>query len=135
MAAEDFVKLEITSPSMANAVEKSFNKSITIRDLKAKLELITGIETEYMKPQLLVDNVCVQSDLNTKSDSTVGSLLPQVWENKVTIHVIDSSNGDHNSSTNGAGDVPKFELPDEVYDKRNESLRKFKKDHNLGTTP
>lgn len=134
MAAEDFVKLEITSPSMVNAVEKSYNKSITIRDLKAKLELITGIETEYMKLQLLVDNVCLQSDLNTKSDSTVGSLLPQVWENKVTIQVIDTSNGTQNSSTNGA-DVPKFELPDEVYDKRNESLRKFKKDHNLGTVP
>ena len=86
-----------------------------------------------MKLQLLVDDVCVQGDLYSKADSTIGSLLPQVWENKVTIHVIDSSNaGGHNLSSNGAGDVPKFELPDDQYDKRSESLRKFKKEHNLG---
>lgn len=127
LSGADFVKIEVTSPLMVTPVEKPFNRNISLRELKNKLELITGIQADQMIMSLNADDVLHLEHLERRPDASLTSILPPAWNSKLTLVVTGDS-----SFPGGGDDVPKFVLSDEDYEKRNESLRKFKMQQKLG---
>lgn len=126
---DSFVRLEVSTDSdMFVPIERSFSKNISIRDLKMKLELLTGIAGDGMKISLLADDAVCHQDIGDDSRS-LSSFLPGVWENKLRVRVTGVSLG---SGDVMDGETVKFELTDEAYESRAESLRKFKQQQNLG---
>lgn len=124
----DFVKFEILSDGTSLPVEKSFSKPTSIRDLKMKLELLTGKSYDSMRIALLSDGSSFSDNIASDDNRSLQSYLPQVWE-KLTLRVSGTDTTDEDMTSDG---VPKFELSDEAYEQRGESLRKFKMQQKLG---
>lgn len=102
--------------------ERRFPKDLKIRDLKEKLEIITGCSAATMVLELYSgDNmVALLSDEN----AFLGFYSPQDGHR---IHVKGTA-----SLYNLEESVAKFELSEEQYDERKESLRHFLKQNKLG---
>jgi len=134
---EEFVRFEVTisdSHSVFVPVERSFSKGISLRDLKMKLELLTGIASEGMKITLFVDDSILNQNIANEDNSrSLGSFLPSCWENRLKLAVegekLGSFGGEEDTTD---GQVNKFELSDEAYEARSESLRRFKQQQLLG---
>lgn len=124
----DFVKFEILSDGSSLTVEKSFARTSCIRDLKMKLELLTGKLSDGMKIALLSDDKCLVDDMGSDDSRSLSSYLPDTWD-KLVLRV---SGPDLNAGDDISDAVPKFELSDEAYEQRSESLRKFKMEQKLG---
>jgi tubulin-folding cofactor B len=124
----DFVKFEIVTAGGSPAVEKSISKNSSIRDLKMKLELLTGKSFDNMRIALLSDGSHVHDNIAADDSRLLHSFLPQVWD-KLTLRVAGT---DMSMAEEAADVVPKFELSDEAYEQRGDSLRKFKMQQGLG---
>ncbi|KAF4529499.1 hypothetical protein B566_EDAN017802 [Ephemera danica] len=125
---EDFVKVSVSiSSSQAYNVERSFPKTLTIADLKGKLELMTGGSAATMQLQVLDkagNQVCALDP-----DSALLGSFPV--DSGMTIHVVDRFAT--RSEFDAAGsDVPKFELPDEQYAQRTDTVRAHLERNRLG---
>lgn len=120
--------LDILVTSTVNTFEslRRFPKSITIHDLKLKLELLTGASPATMKLHLMDKDKKMISELEDDS-ATLGSYPV---ESGMGIHVIDNSI--KAGEFEDVSKVEKFVLSDEAYSKRSESLRAFKEKHKLG---
>jgi len=99
--------------------EKKFPKSLTVAELKSKLEIMTGGNAGTMHLELYSGEKFI-SKLDG-NDSPLGSFP---IEDGMRIHVIDNFVFDQN--------VPKFELTPDQYEQRQESLRSFLKSNKLG---
>ena len=121
----DFLNVFISSNITSFTSEKRFDKSLTVADLKSKLELITGATsgmklTAFDKEDKLI---CELSDNN----ALLGSFP---LDDGVRIHVEDNSKmkGEFENTAN----VDKFELTKEEYNKREDTVAAFLKKNKLG---
>jgi len=118
--------LTITSTISSFGSERRFQKDISIRELKGKLELLTGGSAHHMVLEVYdKDNkpVCTLGDDN----ALLGSF--QV-DSGMRIHVIDKSG--KLGEFEDVSKVEKFEISDEEYKKRTDSVRAFKQRMKMG---
>ncbi|ENN71732.1 hypothetical protein HUJ04_006219 [Dendroctonus ponderosae] len=122
----DFANLQISTPKMDISFgDKRFPKDLTISDLKAKLELTTGGSCQTMKIELYnKDNKLVAS---LDDDSQVLGFYPV--EDGMRLHVVDKF-----LLTNefDAENVPKFELSEDEYAKRGDTVKTFLMRNKMG---
>lgn len=119
--SSDFVKVNVSnSKTDSIAFEKKFPKSLTISDLKEKLEIVTGGSASTMQIELYNgDRLICKMDNN---NSLLGSYP---IEDGMRLHVIDNF-------LILADDVEKFELTDTQYEQKQDSVRSFLKKNRLG---
>jgi len=116
----DYVKVNVTnSQNSAVSLEQKFAKSLTIEELKNKLEIITGGCASTMQLDLYSGDKFI-TKLN---DGTILGSYP--IENDMRIHAI-------YSISYIAENVPKFEMSDEQYKEKQNTVRDFLKKNNLG---
>jgi tubulin-folding cofactor B len=101
---------------------------MTIGQLANKLELLCGVSADAMQLAFYADGDLVKQLAASDLAVTLESLLPSSWE-RLRLDVKDPQ-GQLNLLQ--GGDVEKFELTDEAYEKRQESLRNFKIQNKLG---
>lgn len=121
LSTSDFVKVNVTNSKTDNVVfEKKFPKDISVLDLKNKLEVITGGCAGTMQIDLYNgDNLVCKIDNN---DALVGSYP---IEDGMRFHVNDNF-------LFITENVEKFDLTDEQYEQKQDSLRSFLKKNKLG---
>ncbi|KAM9317605.1 tubulin-folding cofactor B [Pholidichthys leucotaenia] len=121
------VTVRLTSTISSFEVEKRFNRGMTIAELKGKLEMIVGVPG----PSIDLELFSVSDKFLQKMDDNEALLGSFPVDDQCRIHVIDRSGGQMGEFTD-VSKVEKFELTDEAYDKRADSLRSFKKMHRVG---
>lgn len=123
---EDYVNVTVTSNINALGVEKRYPKSLTVAALKGKLELVTGGSAATMK--LSVYNKDNQLVCDVDNDDALLGSYP--IDSGMRIHVIDKclSAGEFDDVSK----VEKFEISEEEYSKRSDSVRAFKEKNRLG---
>ncbi|KAF7268843.1 tubulin-binding cofactor B [Rhynchophorus ferrugineus] len=122
----DFLNLQIsTSKNDISFGEKRFPKNLTISDLKAKLELMTGGNCNTM---------CLEA--YNKDNKLIGILNDNnqllgfyPLEDGMRLHVIDDF---QLRSEFDSANVPKFELSEEEYAKRGDSVKTFLMKNKMG---
>ena len=122
----DFVNVFITSNITSFTSEKKFDKSMTIFDLKEKMELITGGTAGGMKITAFDKEdklICELSDPN----ALLGSFP---IDDGMRLHIVDGSKfkGEFENTAN----VEKFELTKEEYNKREDTVAAYLKRNKLG---
>nr|CAH8823914.1 unnamed protein product [Trichobilharzia regenti] len=127
MATCNFITLSITTNASKLRSEKRYPIDITLGQLKEKLVLVTGCDNRTMKIELF-----------DKQEKSLGYLLGDGKslydlgvENEMHIHVTDSTIAD------GVYDQPEepvetYQLTDEEYAKREESVLAWKRRNKLG---
>lgn len=124
------LNLQITSDINPAGLEKRFAEDVLLKELKNKLVLITGVETAAMQIELHVDNQ-LKGQL-TNDEQSIGDAVGQENAGKqLRLHVIDKSGASAGLLDDGQ-EVKKYEMSDEAYEKRENSLRNFKKQNKLG---
>ena len=113
------ITLEIQTNDATNITERRFPSNISIEDLKCRLELITGASTSTMK--LLFKDTNGQLIGNGCDDKLLGDYLLPGGEQRLRLYVTDPEANKFSDNNN----VKKFELSDEEYSKRNDSVRSF----------
>ncbi|KAG9292653.1 hypothetical protein G9A89_007025 [Geosiphon pyriformis] len=116
-----FVQSENTSS------ERRFSKSITIGDLKIKLEPITGVPASSQVLQLLNGEIPVAS---VEGDDYMLGAFPV--DNFMTLKVINSNPSGFKNQYTDVSLVEKYELPEDEYAKRTDSVLAFKQRNKLG---
>jgi len=119
-----YLSLTVTSNINEFPVERRFPDDITVASLKGKLELLTGAMMSSMKLELKNKDDEVLKKL---SDDTL-TLAQLDIENGMIIHVIDSLT---NIIDEDVPDVA-FQLSQEEYEKKEESMRQFLMKNKLG---
>lgn len=127
--AGQFVKFSITNSRDDRVVEKKYPTSLSMNDLRMRLEMVSGIDTSSMLIEYHVNKQKVTT-LGDDVDSIKSFVAPYLQHDEHRLHLIDQ--GSRGDDFNKLDQVPKFELTDEDYAKRNESLRQFKMQHKLG---
>ncbi|KAF5295968.1 hypothetical protein FQA39_LY12740 [Lamprigera yunnana] len=126
VVSSDFVNLHITtSTDESSFSEKRFAKDISIIDLKAKLELITGGSCATMQIEVYDKEnslVCFLSD-----DTAMLGSYP--LENGMRLHVVDKFNIRNELDFEN---VEKYEMPPEHYANRTDTVRAFLLKNKLG---
>ncbi|CAI2354779.1 unnamed protein product [Caenorhabditis sp. 36 PRJEB53466] len=114
-------EIEITTNAMDFPVEKKYPAVFTLNDLKKKLELIVGTAAESMRIQLFDSNNQPKGELTegTKNLKDLGV------RDGFRIHAIDVTGG--NEDFKDESMVEKYEISDDAYDKRTDSVRAWKK--------
>uniref|UniRef100_A0AAG5D9F7 CAP-Gly domain-containing protein n=1 Tax=Anopheles atroparvus TaxID=41427 RepID=A0AAG5D9F7_ANOAO len=119
--ASETVTINVSnSHNDAVSFEQKYSRSLKIYELKHKLEPITGGSAGTMKLELYSG-----ARLLCKLDDDNLPLLSYPIDDGMRIHVIDNFQLFQEN-------VPKFELSQEEYDKKADSLRSFLKKNNLG---
>ncbi|XP_022087652.1 tubulin-folding cofactor B-like [Acanthaster planci] len=128
VVTSSYVNLQITSTLNNFPSEKRFQKDVTIGALKSKLELVTGSASSAMELQLFNKEgqlVVVMND----NDKMLG-FYPV--EDGMRIHVQDSDPNRLRGEFEDLSKVEKYEITDEDYAKRTDSVLAFKKKHKIG---
>ncbi|VDM95624.1 unnamed protein product [Thelazia callipaeda] len=112
MASKTF-SLTITADSREFPYEKRYPSSMTLRELKEKLELVVGISFKHIKADLLDKHGKFISSL-TDDKATLEKLG---LADEMKIHVSDISGGEEISYENIAG-VEKYTIPEDKYNER-----------------
>uniref|UniRef100_A0A672N2T6 CAP-Gly domain-containing protein n=1 Tax=Sinocyclocheilus grahami TaxID=75366 RepID=A0A672N2T6_SINGR len=122
------VSVRVSSTVSSFEVNRRFNRGITIAEFKSKLELIVGTPAAFMDLELF----STSDKLLQKLDNNEALLGSYPVDDDCRIHVgIDSSLTPHGEFTD-LSKVEKFEISDEAYEKRADSIRNFKKNMKLG---
>ncbi|XP_030622492.1 tubulin-folding cofactor B [Chanos chanos] len=121
------VAVRLTSTVSAFEVNRRFNRGITIAEFKSKLELVVGTPASCMELHLF----STSDKFLQKLDDNEALLGSYPVDDDCRIHVIDQS-GAQSGEFSDLSKVEKFELSDEAYEKRADSLRNFKKNMKLG---
>lgn len=121
------ILIEIQTNDNPMITERRFATNIKVCDLKSKLELITGASNESMVLEIVSD-----SRPNIRLDDNERQLKSYLdandeKRNKLRIHVKGCQVIDDDLSR-----VPKYEISQEEYQKRDDSVLAFKMRHNLG---
>ncbi|XP_033228374.1 tubulin-folding cofactor B [Belonocnema kinseyi] len=121
----DFVSVSITnSGNQMTCVERRFQKGITIDDFKGKLELLTGGSPSTMSVEVYDKNDKLVCKLNEGS-RLLGSYP---IEDGMRIHVVDNFARQEEDLSN----VEKFEISEEEYAKRSDTVKAFLEKNRLG---
>ncbi|KAG0357288.1 CAP Gly-rich domain-containing protein [Gamsiella multidivaricata] len=121
--------LNVYVTSENNSTELRLSKASTIDNIKIKLEPITGISSSSQQLQLYNNDMFVTSLEGHPPETMLGAFpIEDYW----TIQVIDTNPSRIKGQYNDVSLVQKFELPDEEYEKRTDSVLAFKKRNNLG---
>jgi len=126
----DFVNVLISNNINGHASEKRFARGITVGDLKGKLELITGANASTM--DIFVHDekrggalVCALNDDN----ALLGSYPV---DNGMRLHVKDTSGKTIASAFDDLSKVEKFELTQDQYSKRTDTVKAYLQRNKLG---
>ncbi|CAI2177703.1 18964_t:CDS:2 [Funneliformis geosporum] len=107
--------------------ERRFDKGLTIRQLRIKLEPITGISADSQVLQLFNGDTLVTS---VEGDDYMLGAFPV--DNFMTLKVIDANPSNNRNQFTDLSLVEKYELPDDEYAKRSDSVLAFKQRNKLG---
>eukprot|EP00096_Caligus_rogercresseyi_P010563 TRINITY_DN389_c1_g8_i1.p1 TRINITY_DN389_c1_g8~~TRINITY_DN389_c1_g8_i1.p1 ORF type:complete len:250 (-),score=80.55 TRINITY_DN389_c1_g8_i1:110-859(-) len=124
---ESMVDVFISSNINSFNSQKKFQKGITIADLKGKMELITGCSAGSM--QISVHDDKTRTKICDLSDD--GALLGSYpVDSGLRLHVVDHSKsvGEYENTVG----VQKFELTEDEYAKRTDTVQSFLKRNQLG---
>ena len=127
------VEVTVTSPTQGFTSLQKLDRSLTIADLKCKLELVVGIPPSNMK--LSVYDVKNSYAFDLSDDSKM--LGAYAVEENYRIHVASTSpvgNGGIAGITDflDTSKVEKFEMSEEAYDQMKGSVRDFKRKMKMG---
>ncbi|CAK9807457.1 Tubulin-folding cofactor B [Anthophora plagiata] len=121
----DFINLSITNSGQNTyCVERRFQKAITIDEFKGKLELVTGANSGTMKVEVYDKN----DKLICKLDEGQRLLGSYPIDDGMRIHVIDNFFRNEENLSN----VDKFEISEEEYAKRADTVKAFLEKNKLG---
>ncbi|ORY06732.1 hypothetical protein K493DRAFT_202972 [Basidiobolus meristosporus CBS 931.73] len=120
------VILFVTSESSNS--ERRFDKALTISQLKIKLEPITGIPAESQRLSLYNGEALIGS-LEGNDEIMLGAYPV---ENYMTLQVNDTNPNRIKNQYTDLSLVEKYELPQEEYEKRSDSVLAFKQRNKLG---
>lgn len=120
------VILQIQVNDSAHVIERRFPPSLSIDELKNRLEVLTGASAATME-------LCFYTHSDERigkpqDDRTIGHYVPLNGINHLKLTVKD----DNVLSPDCLSQVPKYEMGDEDYEKRNDSVRMFKLKNKLG---
>ena len=118
-----FVHFVISNSRDSLTTERPFPSTTTVGILKGKLELLTGIMMHEMKLEVYDERDTLCHTLEDDDQCISQLQLP----GKPRLHVIDTTNKVINMEEELAN-VKKFEISDEEYAKRENSVRKFKEE-------
>ncbi|XP_023838429.1 tubulin-folding cofactor B [Salvelinus sp. IW2-2015] len=121
------VSVRLTSTISSFEVNKRYNRGITIAEFKGKLEMVVGTPASSMELQLF----STTDKFMQKLDDNEALLGSYPVDDDCKIHVIDRS-GAQSGEFSDLSKVEKFEIPDEVYEKRTDSVRSFMKKQRVG---
>ncbi|XP_056621465.1 tubulin-folding cofactor B [Triplophysa dalaica] len=121
------VSVRVTSTVSSFESNRRFNRGITIAEFKSKLELIVGTPAAYMDLDLYNASDRFLQKLEN-NDALLGSYPV---DDDCRIHVTDCS-GTQSGEFTDVSKVDKFEISDDAYEKRSDSVRNFKKNMKLG---
>ncbi|XP_015787943.1 tubulin-specific chaperone B [Tetranychus urticae] len=128
-----FLKFSITNSRDGKTWEKQYPLTITVEDLKMRLEMLSGIEINNMAVQYYADNENIGTLEN--DEMLIGSMMkPYIGAEENRLHIIDvrGKSGGTSDEFSNLEEVPKFEMPDDEYAKRDKSLRQYKMQNKLG---
>lgn len=120
------VLLEIQTNDSPNVIERRFPESTQIVDLKDRLEILTGASAGTMQLTFYDSTgglIATAADSNCIADY----VLPGA-EQRLTLRVKDSNIVQYDDLSS----VPKYEISEEEYAKRNDSVMAFKIRNKLG---
>ncbi|NP_001084689.1 uncharacterized protein LOC414650 [Xenopus laevis] len=121
------VTVRISSSLNSFTAEKRLDRGLTLAELKCKLELVVGSPASCMDLQLYgTENAFL---LNLDQDDALLGSYPV--DDGCRIHVIDKS-GARIGEYEDLSRVEKYEISDNSYDKRTDSVRSFLKKNKLG---
>ncbi|XP_064622210.1 tubulin-folding cofactor B-like [Lineus longissimus] len=120
------VSVTVTSTVNSFGSIKRFPKDLTITTLKGKLELLTGSVSANMKLELRSKDNKLVCEM-TNDDVMLGSYPV---EDNMIIHVVDPTMG--TGAYEDLSTVKKFELTEEEYAKKSDSVRAFKQRMKMG---
>ncbi|XP_072551809.1 tubulin-folding cofactor B [Salminus brasiliensis] len=121
------VSVRLTSTLSSFEVNRRFNRGITVAEFKSKLELVIGCPAASMDLQLFSTSDKFLQNLDD-NEALLGSYPV---DDDCRIHVIDRS-GTLSGAFSDLSKVEKFEISDDAYEKRADSVRNFKKNMKLG---
>ncbi|EFN89861.1 tubulin-folding cofactor B [Harpegnathos saltator] len=121
----DFVNLSITNSGQQSCcVERRFQKGITIDEFKGKLELLTGGNPTTMSVEVYDKN----DKLICKLEEGQRLLGSYPVDDGMRIHVIDN----FSSTAEDLDRVKKFEISEEEYAKKTDTVKAFLEKNKLG---
>ncbi|TMS07027.1 tubulin-folding cofactor B [Larimichthys crocea] len=120
------VNVRLTSTISSFEVQQKLNRGITLANLKGRLEMVVGVSPSCMDLELY----SVSDKFMQKMDDNEALLGSYPVDDNCRIHVIDRSGGQLGEFTD-VSKVEKFELPDEEYNKRTDTVRSFMKKNRL----
>ncbi|XP_051953242.1 tubulin-folding cofactor B-like [Xyrauchen texanus] len=121
------VSVRVTSTVSSFEVNRRFNRGITIAEFKSKLEMIVGTPAAYMDLELFNTS----DRFLQKLDDNEALLGSYPIDDDCRIHVTDQS-GTQSGEFTDLSKVEKFEISDDAYEKRADTVRNFKKNMKLG---
>ncbi|XP_046387381.1 tubulin-folding cofactor B [Ischnura elegans] len=122
-----YVNVSISTSSQSGGfLERRFDKGITIAELKAKLELLTGGKSDTMKLEVFNKEDTLVCTLHP--DSAVLGSFPV--DDGMRLHVIDKF--ELRSEIEDTSKVEKFSLSEEEYAKRQDTLKAYLERNKLG---
>ncbi|PKK80841.1 hypothetical protein RhiirC2_723316 [Rhizophagus irregularis] len=107
--------------------ERRFDVSLTIKQLKVKLEPITGIPADSQVLQLYNGDTMITS---IEGDNYMIGDFPV--NNFMTLKVNDANPNNNKNKFTDLSSVEKYELPNDEYAKRSDSVLAFKQRNKLG---
>ncbi|GFS12719.1 tubulin-folding cofactor B-like [Elysia marginata] len=126
ISSSELVSVQVTSTANTYGVERRFERCLTIAALKAKLELVTGAYSQTMILTVYSKDgkkVCALDN----DDALLGSYPV---DDGMTLHAEDPTLKANEYSDTSK--VEKFELSQDEYNKRTDSVRAFKERNKLG---
>ncbi|KAJ8385038.1 hypothetical protein AAFF_G00195680 [Aldrovandia affinis] len=121
------VSVRLTSTLSSFEVNRRFNRGITVAEFKSKLEMVVGTPASSMDLQLFSASDKFLQNMED-NEALLGSYPV---DDDCRIHVIDIS-GAQTGEFSDVSKVEKYEIPDDVYEKRTESVRSFMKKKKVG---
>lgn len=121
------VTVLISSTLNSYSSEKRFNRGLTLAEFKCKLELVVGTPASCMDLELYsLDNKLI---MRMDSDDSLLGSYPV--DDGCRIHVIDKS-GSRIGEYEDVSKVEKYEISNDAYEKRSDSVRSFLKRNKMG---
>ncbi|VDI28759.1 tubulin-folding cofactor B [Mytilus galloprovincialis] len=123
---QSIVTINVTSSANSFGTERRFQKDLSVADLKNKLELLTGSQSANMKLELYSKDNKLLSKID--NDEVMFGSYPV--DDGCRLHVVDSTIklGEFEDLSK----VEKFEMKEDDYAKRTDSVRAFKERNKMG---
>ncbi|KAG5837226.1 hypothetical protein ANANG_G00237070 [Anguilla anguilla] len=121
------VSVRLTSTLSSFEVNRRFNRGMTIAEFKSKLEMVVGSPASCMDLQLF----SASDKFLQKMEDNEALLGSYAVDDDCRIHVIDRS-GAQTGEFSDLSKVEKYEIPEDVYEKRTDSVRSFLKKKKVG---